>query len=225
MRAPSRKTNEEAQRIISLSSAAQFPERSSGSHLVEAAAEAVARPVFPARPRDGVRRAEEAGLVFAFRARTAAILVVACAIVGFVPWPRDLLYLGFAAAFFLFGYVPFRLRNHLHAEAIKLTFVVLDVTLITGAVLNCLPSGMIWIDWPIQITPAEVTTSSCSYCCSEEAAVTYSPRRVLWTGGTTRGSCGRAAFFNALLFAPDTQGDTRDIVAQSFRPGPARGVI
>ena len=72
-----------------------------------------------------------------------------CAIPVLVSWPRNVYYLGFVAGFFLLGYVPFRLRRHPHAELIKLSFVVLDVALITAAVLN-LPAGGFWIDWPIQ---------------------------------------------------------------------------
>jgi hypothetical protein len=65
-----------------------------------------------------VARAEEAGLVFAFRARCVAVLVVGCAVLVLAPWPRNLYYLGFAAGFLLLGHVPFRLRRHQRAEAI-----------------------------------------------------------------------------------------------------------
>jgi adenylate cyclase len=164
-------------------------------------AAAVMRPGLPGLPRDGARRAEEAGLVFAFRARSLAILAVGFAIVAFVPWPRDLIYLGFAAAFFLFGYVPFRLRHHPSAEAIKLAFVVLDVALITAAVLN-LPSGMIWIDWPIQ-TRFRSHNFLLLLLLIGEAALTYSPRRVVWTG-VTIGAIWSGAFF-FLYLAPETQ--------------------
>src|SRR5687767_1616702 len=101
------------------------------------------------RPDNSIEPAEQAGLVFAFRARCFAILIVAFSVAVLVPWPRNLYYSSFAAGFFVLGYVPFRLRRHRHADVIKLSFVVLDAALITAAVLN-LPSGGVSIDWPIQ---------------------------------------------------------------------------
>jgi adenylate cyclase len=132
--------------------------------------------------RDSVGAAEEAGLVFAFRARCVAILVVAVSILVAVSWPRDLYYLSFVAGFFLSGYVPFRLRRHPHAELIKLTFVVLDVALITATVLN-FPSGGVSIEWPVQ-TRLRNQNFLFMLLLLGEAALTYSPRRVLWTGGS-----------------------------------------
>src|SRR5215207_1013364 len=83
--------------------------------------------IIAGRPNPTIQQAEEAGLVFAFRARCLAILIVALSIVILVPWPRNLYYLGFLAGFFVLGYVPFRLRRHRSAEVIKLGFVVLGV--------------------------------------------------------------------------------------------------
>jgi len=132
------------------------------------------------RLRHSVETAEEAGLVFAFRARCLAILVVAVSIVLVVPWARSPYYLTFMAGFFLSGYAPFRLRRHRHAELIKLTFVVLDVALITATVLN-FPSGGVSINWPMQ---TRLTNQNFLFMLLllGEAALTYSPRRVLWTG-------------------------------------------
>jgi adenylate cyclase len=81
-------------------------------------------------------QAEDAGLVFAFRARTIATLTLAAAVLVLAPWPRSLVYVGFAGGFLLFGFIPFALRRHPWAKAIKLIFVPLDVMLITAAVLN-----------------------------------------------------------------------------------------
>jgi len=134
------------------------------------------------RARDSVEEAEEAGLVFAFRARSVAILVVAVSIVVLVAWPRDLYYLGFVAGFFVSGYVPYRLRRHPRAELIKLGFVVLDVALIAAAVLN-FPSGGVSIDWPIQ-TRLRNQNFVFMLLLLGEAALTYSPRRVVWTGAS-----------------------------------------
>ncbi|HKH28068.1 MAG TPA: adenylate/guanylate cyclase domain-containing protein [Sphingomicrobium sp.] len=134
------------------------------------------------RARDSVEEAEEAGLVFAFRARCVAILVVAVSVVVLVAWPRDLYYLGFVAGFFVSGYVPYRLRRHPRAELIKLGFVVLDVALIAAAVLN-FPSGGVSIDWPIQ-TRLRNQNFVFMLLLLGEAALTYSPRRVVWTGAS-----------------------------------------
>ena len=133
----------------------------------------------------GVARAEEAGLVFAFRARTVATLAVAAAISVLAAWPRSLVYVCFAGAFFVLGYIPFALRQHPWAEAIKLSFVVLDVLLITAAVMN-VPATMVWIDWPIQ-TRLRSQNFLLLLLLLGEAALTYSPRRVLWTGAWVMG--------------------------------------
>ena len=53
--------------------------------------------IMAGRPNQTIQQAEEAGLVFAFRARCLAILIVALLIVILVPWPRNLYYLGFLA--------------------------------------------------------------------------------------------------------------------------------
>jgi adenylate cyclase len=138
--------------------------------------------IVPGRSDGTIQQAEEAGLVFAFRARCLAILVVALSIVVLVPWPRNLYYLGFVAGFFVLGYVPFRLRQHRSAEVIKLGFVVLDVCLITAAVLN-FPSGGVSIDWPIQ-TRLRNQNFLFMLLLLGEAALTYSARRVIWTGAS-----------------------------------------
>ena len=134
------------------------------------------------RPKDSIEEAEEAGLVFAFRARCVAILIVAVALVAIVSWPRDLYYLAFVAAFFVSGYVPFRWRRHPRAELVKLGFVVLDVTLIAAAILN-FPASNLSIDWPIQ---ARLRNQNFLFILLllGEAALTYSPRRVVWTGAS-----------------------------------------
>src|SRR5215207_974185 len=138
--------------------------------------------IIAGRPNPTIQQAEEAGLVFAFRARCLAILIVALSIVILVPWPRNLYYLGFLAGFFLLGYVPFRLRRHRSAEVIKLGFVVLDVGLITAAVLN-FPSGGVSIDWPMQ-TRLRNQNFLFMLLLLGEAALTYSARRVIWTGAS-----------------------------------------
>lgn len=135
----------------------------------------------PLHAPDGtIERAEESGLVFAFRARCVAIGLVALPIAVFIPWPRNLYYLAFLAGLLLLGYVPFRLRRSRHAEAVKLGFVALDVALITGAVLN-FPSVGVSIDWPVQ-TRLRNQNFLFMLALLGEAALTYSARRVIWTG-------------------------------------------
>jgi adenylate cyclase len=138
--------------------------------------------ILAGRPNSTIQQAEEAGLVFAFRARCLAILIVALSIIVLVPWPRNLYYLGFLAGFFVLGYIPFRLRRHRSAEVIKLGFVVLDVGLITAAVLN-FPSGGVSIDWPMQ-TRLRNQNFLFMLLLLGEAALTYSARRVIWTGAS-----------------------------------------
>jgi adenylate cyclase len=82
------------------------------------------------RLQASIRQAELEGLQFAFYARLTAIVVVA---VWLVPWLRDLYYGAYAFGFFVLGYLPYRLRHHPHAEAIKLGFIVLDVALVSYA--------------------------------------------------------------------------------------------
>jgi adenylate cyclase len=118
-----------------------------------------------------------------------------------VPWPRDAYYVGFAAGFFLLGYAPFRLRRHRWAEPIKLLFVLLDVALITTAILMPPPAGLS-TDWPVQ---TRIRGQEYLYVLLllAEAALTYSPLRVLWTGAAIMGiwSIG----FQILYNRPDTK--------------------
>ena len=162
----------------------------------------------------GVARAEEAGLVFAFRARTVATLAVAAAVSVLAAWPRSLVYVCFAGAFFVLGYIPFALRRHPWAEAIKLSFVVLDVLLITAAVMN-VPATMVWIDWPIQ-TRLRSQNFLLLLLLLGEAALTYSPRRVLWTGAWVMGVWSLA--FAVLYSLPDSV-RYGDIIAQGTDEG------
>ena len=94
----------------------------------------------------------------------------------------DAYYLTFVAGFFLAGYVPFRLRRHPRADLIKLGFALLDVVLIAAAVLD-FPSGGVSIDWPLQ---ARLRNQNFLFMLLllGEAALTYSPRRVVWTGAS-----------------------------------------
>ena len=162
----------------------------------------------------GLADAEEAGLVFAFRTRTAATLAVALAMLAVTRWPRELPYLGFAAGFLALGYLPFRMRRSAHASAIRYACTALDVALITAAVLN-VPAGGVWLDWPVQ-TRLRSQNFLLLLMLLGEAALTYAPRRVLWTGGCI--AAAWTASFVALYSLPDTVG-YGDIVARRSDEG------
>jgi adenylate cyclase len=132
------------------------------------------------RLQASTRQAELEGLQFAFYARLTAIIVVSVWLVWLVPWPRDLYYGAYAFGFFLLGYIPYRLRHHPHSETIKLGFIVLDVALVTAAILVPPPASL-GNDWPIQ-TRLRGQEFLYVLLLLGEAALTYSPRRVLWTG-------------------------------------------
>jgi adenylate cyclase len=132
------------------------------------------------RLRDSNRQAEIEGLQFAFYARLTAIIVVTAWLFSIVPWPRDLYYGTYAFVFFILGYIPYRLRHHPHGEAIKLGFIVLDVALVTAAILVPPPIAVV-TDWPVQ-TRLRGQEFLYVLLLLAEAALTYSPRRVIWTG-------------------------------------------
>jgi adenylate cyclase len=132
------------------------------------------------RLRANTRQAELEGLQFAFYARLTAIIVVSVWLIWLVPWPRDLYYGAYAFGFFLLGYIPYRLRHHPHGEAIKLGFIILDVALVTAAILVPPPASL-GNEWPIQ-TRLRGQEFLYVLLLLGEAALTYSPRRVLWTG-------------------------------------------
>ena len=136
----------------------------------------------PAGPRSraSVRRAELDGLVFAFRARTLAVVAVTLWLVATVPWPRDAYYAALAGAFFLLGYIPYRWRHHERADWIKRGFLLLDAALVTAAIAMPPPPG-IGVDWPIQqrLRGQEFLFL---LLLLAEAALTYSAVLVLWTG-------------------------------------------
>ena len=129
-----------------------------------------------------IRQAELEGLQFAFYARLTAIIVVSVWLIWLVPWPRDLYYGAYAFGFFVLGYIPYRLRHHPHGEAIKLGFIVLDVALVSAAILVP-PSANLGNGWPIQ-TRLRGQEFLYVLLLLAEAALTYSPKRVLWTGAS-----------------------------------------
>ena len=138
--------------------------------------------IMAGRPNPTIQQAEEAGLVFAFRARCLAIRIAALSIVTLVPWPATCIILALWQGSSCSGTSRSELRRHRSAEVIKLGFVVLDVGLITAAVLN-FPSGGVSIDWPMQ-TRLRNQNFLFMLLLLGEAALTYSARRVIWTGAS-----------------------------------------
>src|SRR5918998_5414305 len=132
------------------------------------------------RLQSSIRRAELEGLRFAFFARLTAILIVSAWLFWIVPWPRDLYYGTYAFGFFLLGYIPYRLRHHPLGEMIKLGFIVLDVALVSAAILIP-PPAAVGTEWPVQ-TRLRGQEFLYLLLLLAEAALTYSPRRVIWTG-------------------------------------------
>ncbi|MGY2048570.1 adenylate/guanylate cyclase domain-containing protein [Methylobacterium sp. JK268] len=132
------------------------------------------------RMRRVLRAQEEAGLAVAFRARLGAIVVVSLWLLVLVPAPRDLYYLSLAALFVILGWIPYRLRRHRRASAIKLAFILLDAGLVTAFVVLPPPGGLA-VDWPIQ-TRLRLTEYLYVLLLLGEASLSYSPLAVVWTG-------------------------------------------
>lgn len=119
---------------------------------------------------ESVHRAELDGLAFAFRARLLAIAVVSLWILLLVHWPRSAYYFFLAVIFFFLGYVPYRLRHHRFAARIKFIFVILDVTLITVAILMPAPGDLSMV-WPVQTRLRGETFLYCFFCSGSRAYV------------------------------------------------------
>ena len=133
-----------------------------------------------ARIADAIAAEEQAGLSFAFAARSIAVVAVAIWLPTIVDAPRVYYYLAFVAGFFVLGLVPYLLRRHRYARLVKFAFTLLDVILIT-AVIIVPPPDAIAIDWPIQM---RVRFAEYLYLLLLliGSALSYSPINVLWTG-------------------------------------------
>ncbi|WP_246505177.1 adenylate/guanylate cyclase domain-containing protein [Microvirga antarctica] len=152
------------------------------------------------RLQASTRQAELEGLQFAFYARLTAIVVVSMWLFWIVPWPRDLYYGSYAFGFFLLGYIPYRIRHHPRGEMIKLGFIVLDVALVSAAILLPPPPAL-GTEWPVQ-TRLRGQEFLFVLLLLAEAALTYSPRRVLWTGASILFIWSSGVF--AIYSQPDT---------------------
>lgn len=126
-----------------------------------------------------MRAAELAGLRFAFKVRAFATAAIALWLLIIVPAPRSLYYLGVVAVFFMLGLVPYLLRHHRFAVLIRACFIVLDVALLVSVIL--LPAQFSPVIWPIQ-TRLRFPDYLYLLLYLGGAALTYSPRIVLWTG-------------------------------------------
>nr|WP_298687808.1 adenylate/guanylate cyclase domain-containing protein [uncultured Dongia sp.] len=123
---------------------------------------------------------EQAGLAFAFKARTVAVILVAIWLPFVVQGPRTFYYLSFVAAFFLLGLVPHMLRRWRYADMVRLVFIFLDVVLIS-AVIIMQPPDNIAFDWPVQMRIRFVEFLYLNLLLIG-AALSYRPSNVIWTG-------------------------------------------
>jgi adenylate cyclase len=149
---------------------------------------------------DSIRKAELEGLQFAFYARLTAIIVVTAWLAWVVEWPRSAYYASFAVVLFISGYIPYRLRFHAYSEAMKLGFILLDIALVTTAVLLPPPFEQ-GSEWPVQ-TRLRGQEFLYAILLLGEAALTYSPLRVVWTGSAIIGIWSIGVY--SIYARPDT---------------------
>lgn len=131
------------------------------------------------RLQGAIRAAEMAGLKFAFRARSVALAAIALWLIIIVPAPRLFYFLGVIGLFFVLGLVPLRLRRHRQARLIRAIFILLDVVLLVVVVV--VPPPFQEVVWPIQ-TRFRFQDYLYLLIYLSGAALTYSPRIVLWSG-------------------------------------------
>lgn len=123
---------------------------------------------------------EQAGLAFAFRARTVAVILVAIWLPFVTQGPRTYYYLSLVAAFFLLGLVPHMLRRWRHAQAVRLVFIFLDVALISAVIITQPPDSIAY-DWPVQMRVRFVEFLYLILLLIG-SALSYRPSNVIWTG-------------------------------------------
>lgn len=123
---------------------------------------------------------EQAGLGFAFKARSMAVVIVAIWLPFIVEGPRVGYYLGLVAAFFVLGLIPYLLRRWRHAEIVKYAFIFLDVVLITATIMMQPPDAIAY-DWPVQMRVRFVEFLYL-HLLLVGAALSYRPSNVIWTG-------------------------------------------
>jgi adenylate cyclase len=133
-----------------------------------------------ARLTTAISAEEQAGLRFAFMARTVAVVIVAIWLPFVVQSPRIFYYLSFVAVFFLLGLVPHLLRRRRYAEAIRLVFIFLDVVLISAVIIMQPPENIAY-DWPVQMRIRFVEFLYLILLLIG-SALSYRPGNVVWTG-------------------------------------------
>lgn len=133
-----------------------------------------------ARLANAIAAEEQAGLAFAFMARTIAVVIVAIWLPFIVEGPRTYYYLGLVGAFFLLGLIPHLLRRWRHAEPLKFAFILLDVALITATIMMQPPDHIAY-DWPVQMRIRFVEFLYLMLLLIG-SALSYRPSHVVWTG-------------------------------------------
>jgi adenylate cyclase len=141
----------------------------------------------------------QAGIAFAFLARTIAIAFIAAWLVASVPVPRLYYFLAMAAVFFLLGLVPYLARHHRYSLRIKALFIFLDVALIVAVI--ALPPPFQSATWPIQ-TRFRFPDYLYLLVYLSATSLNYSPRMVLWAGACIISLWSMA--FGVVYSMPDT---------------------
>ncbi|KQT02873.1 hypothetical protein ASG42_25670 [Rhizobium sp. Leaf391] len=124
--------------------------------------------------------AEIEGIATAFRFRLCAVAVIAIWLLVSTAWPRNLYYLSVSLCFLVLSYAPYATRRLPYAWILKLVCTVLDVALVTATILLP-PFGDFASDWPVQ-TRTRGPEYLYVLLLLAEAALTYSPILVVWTG-------------------------------------------
>jgi adenylate cyclase len=133
-----------------------------------------------ARLAAAIAAEEQAGLAFAFAARSIAVIIVAIWLPFIVDSPRVFYYLALVGLFFLLGLVPHLTRRWRHADRLRLVFILLDVVLI-AAVIMMQPPDRIAFDWPVQMRIRFVEFLYLILLLIG-SALSYRPGHVIWTG-------------------------------------------
>jgi adenylate cyclase len=140
--------------------------------------------------------AEIEGIATAFRVRLCAVAVIAVWLLVSTAWPRNLYYLSVSLCFLALSYVPYATRRLPFAWIVKLVCTVLDVALVSATILLP-PLGEFASDWPVQ-TRTRGPEFLYVLLLLAEAALTYSPILVVWTGAVivTTWSFGVTRIYN-----------------------------
>lgn len=126
-----------------------------------------------------ILREERDSLTFTFRVRLAALAAIATWLCIIIEWPRVTWWLGLIVLFGISGYLPFALRERATLRTWLMLCVLLDAALLTLALLMQNPLGENY--WPPQMQ-LRFNNQLYLFLFLAGAALTYSPKLVLWSG-------------------------------------------